>query len=487
MINNEENNNKKRHLKVNNFTIYKIYSNYCDNFYIGSTTNYYRKTIELKTSCNNPNNKNYNFKMFENIRNNGGWINWIMVQLETINNITKIDAEQKEEEWKHKLNNQISYSNNYEDKTINNIEISNQNNYQENNDFLKYDYYIYKIYSDNCKDFYIGSTRNVIKKRNSHKQYYYKNDKNYNLKIYDIIRNNGGWENWNLKIIDNIKNITKLEAQQKEEEWRQKLLFNNITVNNNKIIKKVELDYDNNEILNDYIIYKIYSDYCADFYIGSTKNIHKRKISHKTRCNNPNDSHYNLKIYNSIRDNGGWEKWKIIEIDNFENVSKRYAQEKEEEYRLKLNANLNSQRAFITNEQKIQINKEYNKKYIEINKEELKIKNKNYREENKEKVKEQKHNEYINNKEKYQESMKIYREENKEKIKEQKHNEYLRNRTKYLERTKKYKEENKELIKQKRCEKIQCSCGVTFSRNDKARHEHSLAHQNYVKSDCLNI
>ena len=64
MINNQENNNKKRHLKVNNFTIYKIYSNYCDNFYIGSTTNYYRKTIELKTSCNNPNNKNiFNIKI----------------------------------------------------------------------------------------------------------------------------------------------------------------------------------------------------------------------------------------------------------------------------------------------------------------------------------------------------------------------------------------------------------------------------------------
>ena len=94
--NNEENNKKKRHLKVNNFTVYKIYSNYCDNFYIGSTTNYYRKTIELKTSCNNPNNKNYNLKMFENIRNNGGWINWIMVQLEIINNITKRDAEQNE-------------------------------------------------------------------------------------------------------------------------------------------------------------------------------------------------------------------------------------------------------------------------------------------------------------------------------------------------------------------------------------------------------
>lgn len=467
MINNQENNNKKRHLKVNNFTIYKIYSNYCDNFYIGSTTNYYRKTIELKTSCNNPNNKNYNLKMFENIRNNGGWINWIMVQLETINNITKIDAEQKEEEWKHKLNNQISYSNNYEDKTINNIEISNLNNYQENNDFLKYDYYIYKIYSDNCKDFYIGSTRNVIKKRNSHKQYYYKNDENYNLKIYDIIRNNGGWENWNLKIIDNIKNITKLEAQQKEEEWRQKLLFNNINVNDNKIIKKVELDYDNNEILNDYIIYKIYSDYCNDFYIGSTKNIIKRINAHKSSCYNTNNQKYNLKIYQIIRNNGGWEKWNVKVIDTIKNISKRQAQQKEEEWRQQLNPQLNIIKAYTTIEQKKEFQKDYKK---------------NYREENKEKVKEQKHNEYINNKEKYQESMKIYREENKEKIKEQKHDEYLRNRTKYLERAKKYKEENKELIKQKRCEKIQCSCGVTFSRNDKARHERSLTHQNYLNA-----
>lgn len=330
----------------------------------------------------------------------------------------------------------------------------------------------YKIYSDNCKDFYIGSTRNVIKKRNSHKHYYYKNDEKYNLKIYDIIRNNGGWENWNLKIIDNIKNITKLEAQQKEEEWREKLLFNNITVNNNKIIKKVELDYYNNEILNDYIIYKIYSDYCDDFYIGSTKNIIKRINAHKLSCYNTNNQKYNLKIYEIIRNNGGWEKWNVKVIDTIKNISKRQAQQKEEEWRQQLNPQLNIIKAYTTIEQKKEFQKDYKKKY---------------REENKEKVKEQKHNEYINNREKYQESMKIYREENKEKLKEQKHNEYIKNREKYLERAKKYKEENKNSIKQKRCEKIQCSCGTIFSRNDKARHERTITHQNYINKNILNL
>ena len=44
-------------------------------------------------------------------------------------------------------------------------------------------------------------------------------------------------------------------------------------------------------------------------YIGHTTNFNKRKYCHKHNCNNMNSKIYNLKIYQIIRDNGGWDNW----------------------------------------------------------------------------------------------------------------------------------------------------------------------------------
>ena len=57
------------------------------------------------------------------------------------------------------------------------------------------------------------------------------------------------------------------------------------------------------------IIYKLC---CQDLnvpyvYVGHTTNFIKRKARHKIDCNNSNKKEYNLKVYQIIRDNGGWE------------------------------------------------------------------------------------------------------------------------------------------------------------------------------------
>lgn len=49
-----------------------------------------------------------------------------------------------------------------------------------------------------------------------------------------------------------------------------------------------------------------------EFYIGSTKDIHKRNILHKSSCHNSNSRKYNYKVYKFIRENGGWENWQIV-------------------------------------------------------------------------------------------------------------------------------------------------------------------------------
>ena len=87
-------------------------------------------------------------------------------------------------------------------------------------------YYIYKIVckDERTNDFYIGSTSNITRRRCQHKNVCNNiKDKGYNLKIYKIIRDNGGWNNWELKVIEELKDYSKIQASIKEEEWRVKL------------------------------------------------------------------------------------------------------------------------------------------------------------------------------------------------------------------------------------------------------------------------
>ena len=63
------------------------------------------------------------------------------------------------------------------------------------------------------------------------------------------------------------------------------------------------------------VIYKIqHQDKPELLYVGSTTDFPKRKSSHKQRTNNVMDERYNLKVYQMIRENGGWECFKIIII-----------------------------------------------------------------------------------------------------------------------------------------------------------------------------
>ena len=55
-------------------------------------------------------------------------------------------------------------------------------------------------------------------------------------------------------------------------------------------------------------VYMIYKDGCDDCYIGSTTNIKDRIKTHKSRCNKPETLHGKFRLYNFIRDNGGWDE-----------------------------------------------------------------------------------------------------------------------------------------------------------------------------------
>ena len=121
--------------------------------------------------------------------------------------------------------------------------------------------------------------------------------------------------------------------------------------------------------ISDYIFYKFA---CLDSsvelcYVGSTANWKQRKQNHKKNCNNQNGEKYNTKVYKLIRENGGWENFKMIEIGKQEQLTLREAEQIEEKYRKELNAEMNGRRCFRTEEEKKEQLKEWrenNKEYI---------------------------------------------------------------------------------------------------------------------------
>ena len=101
---------------------------------------------------------------------------------------------------------------------------------------------------------------------------------------------------------------------------------------------KVEIDYSNT------IFYKIFckNPEIIDLYVGHTTNFVQRKHGHKQNCINMKSPNYKYKLYNFIRNNGGWDNWNM-EIIAFHNCDDHYhARKKEQHYYKELNATLNS-------------------------------------------------------------------------------------------------------------------------------------------------
>ena len=173
---------------------------------------------------------------------------------------------------------------------------------------------------------------------------------------------------------------------------------------------KTEVDYSKT------VIYKII---CNDenieyLYVGSTTDFTKRKYSHKCCCNNETNKEYNQNKYVEMRQNGGWDNFKMLEVEKYQCNDKREAEAREEEIRVKLKSNMNSYRCFTTIEQKKAYKNEYNKEYRDKNKDKIKEYQAAYRDNNKDKVKEYSKEYYNDNKDK----IKKYYIENKDKIKE---------------------------------------------------------------------
>ena len=169
-----------------NTVIYKLKNNedYDDiNIYVGSTTNFRVRKNNHKSSCNNENNKDYNMPIYQYIRNNGGWEQFVMTPIEEYPCNSKNEKEIKERYYidllKPKLNKIIPTRTNKEyyeenkNELLNRAKIYYQNNKEEK--CLKT-----KEYRENNKEKIKEYRENNKEKISKKKKEWYENNKEKN-------------------------------------------------------------------------------------------------------------------------------------------------------------------------------------------------------------------------------------------------------------------------------------------------------------------
>jgi predicted GIY-YIG superfamily endonuclease len=79
---------------------------------------------------------------------------------------------------------------------------------------------IYKIYCKDASnsDVYVGHTTNFKSRQAVHKAKS-NMDKGYNVRIYSIIKGNGGFKNYDMEVIEKYPCANKIEAIQREQYW----------------------------------------------------------------------------------------------------------------------------------------------------------------------------------------------------------------------------------------------------------------------------
>ena len=102
---------------------------------------------------------------------------------------------------------------------------------------------------------------------------------------------------------------------------------------------KVPMDYSNT------IIYKIqHIELDELIYIGHTTNFNKRKYQHKNNSINENAKDHQALLYQTIKNNGGWDMFKMIQIKTFSCANLREAAAEEDKLMMELNATMNKNR-----------------------------------------------------------------------------------------------------------------------------------------------
>jgi len=191
--------------KYENGVIYKLKHNldYDDeNIYIGSTTNFKNRKYAHKEGCNNENNRCHNFPVYQYIRDNGGWDQFIMIPIEPYSCNDKKELEIKERFYidllRPTLNKKIPTRTNkeyYQDNRDKLIEY--QKEYKQNNSdkIAEYQKEYYQDNSDKIteyrKEYYQDNRDKIIEK----KKIYYEDNRDKILEKFKQYRQDNRGKN----------------------------------------------------------------------------------------------------------------------------------------------------------------------------------------------------------------------------------------------------------------------------------------------------
>jgi hypothetical protein len=166
------------------FSFYKIVSKdeNIKEIYIGKTTNFKRRVIQHKSNCYNENNRTYNYKIYKIIRENGGWNNFDIIEIET-NEYDNKDSAIKERELIEELNANL------------NIVIPSRTRkeyYEKNIEKIKEKTNIYnKKYRENNKEYFKEYfDKNIEKIKEKRKEYRENNKEIINQKAKEYYEKN---------------------------------------------------------------------------------------------------------------------------------------------------------------------------------------------------------------------------------------------------------------------------------------------------------
>jgi hypothetical protein len=141
------------------------------------------------------------------------------------------------------------------------------------------------------------------------------------------------------------------------------------------------------------IIYKIKckNPDITDIYIGHSTNLKSRTAEHKYNCNNPNSKSHTVKVYDFIRNNGGWDNWEIVIVELYPCNTKKEAEIREHYWYFELKSTLNDISPILDLEnikRRQQEQSEKSKAETKIKLESKKQERINYLEKNKDKIEE---------------------------------------------------------------------------------------------------
>jgi len=189
----------------------------------------------------------------------------------------------------------------------------------------------------------------------------------------------------------------------------------------------------------------------SDIYIGSTVNPSRRKCQHKYICNNSQSKMYNLKVYEFIRNTGGFKNWSMVELERYSAKDKSDLHKRErywiENERSTLNCDIPTRTKY---------------EWTKDNKEKIIVKQGEYRKANKENIAKYNYEYYKANKDKICE----YYKDNKDKI-----------RVKQAG----YYKDNKDKIALINSEKVKCDCGSIVTHSGIYQHRKTKKHQKHQK------